>query len=747
MMCDRCIERLNSAFEFKRQCLKSAEKWNTYTKQLNEAQENKVFSQVYVSLSRNDVKQELVDEYVKFQNEESKKAKPTIRVKTAQQLYPPLPNIILTTNNTTSSNTFQNVFINLIPSTAIKYQPPNLAFVNKINTNNVKLPQPQLVRPQIKETNQNMFLNINNTLHKILPIVTTSKDLKPTAIQIPSITPLSPLSPILQKSVELGKDVVKSLTNSKSEELSVEIDPTCFESDEEGHLSEGNSNIAKDWEELISTNKIPSELSKINMKKSNIPVPALVKLADATPLHVPVGIRMTTNTNNVDPLTCTAQSIPTDNFLGIKPDFKITPEMEEQMIEFLNVDHFMAPKADGESLPNYTVRYFTCEQCGHVCETIKSLKYHIKQFHLGKFLHKCKFCWSEYPLKAQFDAHMQKHALEIAEEGFAKETITLADLSTQNESVLFPQINLYGSLNTNNPAVVEPPQPVEEIVEDNALKVRYKCDLCRKSFVNYQGLQHHKIKKHDTAPQVRKKYFIKGMKNAKCDICNREFSTQSYLQLHIKLHFRKNDYRLKVFNKEKYLEKLEEDLKDDDSEKAKEQQAISIDATPIDEFKSQLEFEDIDLFDIRESSLKSPESNVKSSEGSEQSPESLKIKINLRNINRNSTEKDETNSNEESAPYEDKALICPITGNLIPIETDMQVDEEEKCVNGNDNDNGNSDEPMEEEEKDDDMVPSDLEATPTISVDVNMECSVNKELASSKAELSEDDSAQGKRFN
>lgn len=42
------------------------------------------------------------------------------------------------------------------------------------------------------------------------------------------------------------------------------------------------------------------------------------------------------------------------------------------------------------------------------------------------------------------------------------------------------------------------------------------------------------------------------MKNAKCDICNREFSTQSYLQLHIKLHYRKSDYRLKVFEKAKY---------------------------------------------------------------------------------------------------------------------------------------------------------------------------------------------------
>lgn len=45
---------------------------------------------------------------------------------------------------------------------------------------------------------------------------------------------------------------------------------------------------------------------------------------------------------------------------------------------------------------------------------------------------------------------------------------------------------------------------------------------------------------------------MKGKKNAKCDICNREFSTQSYLQLHIKLHYRKSDYRLKVFEKAKY---------------------------------------------------------------------------------------------------------------------------------------------------------------------------------------------------
>lgn len=375
---------------------------------------------------------------------------------TQSNAYMMLPNQkyikIVVTPQTQSS--FQNVFLNVVPTTTISPISP--------------------ITVDSKDTNQNVFLNLNNTFQKFVPVSTSKAD-----------------------------DQI--ITEGKSEELSVEIDPTDFGLGDDGNsdTEEDTENGVNDWEDVISAMKIAS------------------------------------CSNGTTPNGKQTDSLKTyGNFVPILP--KQTPE---EKMDFSNSgEHFLSSRLYPSD--------FACESCQKQFSSRLALRHHIKDFHMGKYPFKCEYCSNEFLLRVEYEACIKYHKSE-------SDSLTLNDFKNESDPL---------ALETDQETKTEPTELV--------------CDICHRPFNSPSGLLRHKVRKHNQ--KSKKKYFIKGMKNAKCDICNREFSTQSYMQLHRKLHLRDDmGYKYKVFGKSRYFpeEKKENEQKSDnqnvtsnkESEKIKEE--------------------------------------------------------------------------------------------------------------------------------------------------------------------------------
>lgn len=284
--------------------------------------------------------------------------------------------ILVGGNTQNPTNTFQNVFLNLIPA------------INTVNSN----------ENTNKDTNENVFVTVNNGANMFVPIVPAPEGVKSDQIVF---------------------------NESKTEEVSVEIDPMCFTGMELlEETDEGDSTNNQDWDDIISSVKIePGEKKQSNGDK----------ISDEKVIY--------------------------DSFVPILPkcdDFGTSGQ------------HFLYSNTEN-------LGELTCETCLRNFSSLKHLKQHIREFHMGNIL-------------------------------------TLKDFKneqSQNEEL-------------------------EACLQSNGT---YKCNICKRLFSSATGLLRHKVRKHNQ--KNRKKYFIKGMKNARCDICNRAFSTNSYMQLHRKLHLRR----------------------------------------------------------------------------------------------------------------------------------------------------------------------------------------------------------------
>lgn len=361
--------------------------------------------------------------------------------------------LVNTQNQTGGANSFQNVFLNLIPTT---------------NLTNATTPTITDTTTKTKDTNQNVFLNINNTFQKFVPIAPNDGTKK-----------------------DLNKTVNQLLTESKTEELSVELDPLDFtldESEDRNELDEGQ----QDWDELISPSKIDSKRPENGVNGNK---PLLLK-------H-----------NNYVP---------------------ILPKQDEFSS---SGQHFLSPAFESSG------GEFACERCKKTFHSMVRLRNHIKLLHMEKMPFKCDVCSAEYFLRSDYENCLKRH-------GAPAQSLTLQDF----------------------------PSPAPDITDEELKPTEsgeYVCDICKRLFNSSTGLLRHKVRKHNQ--KNKKKYFIKGVKNARCDICNREFSTQSYMQLHRKLHLRDDiGYKYKVFGRSKYGAAK----KDEEPNKEGDKESEAIDVTP-----------------------------------------------------------------------------------------------------------------------------------------------------------------------
>ncbi|KAK9869384.1 hypothetical protein WA026_003141 [Henosepilachna vigintioctopunctata] len=218
LLCHPCIKRLNLAFSFKKQCVQSANVLRSYLELVKETQKKTESQNVSTSDSQSSPGAFMVLPNQKF-----------VKIVVGPQ----------------QQNSFQNVFLNLIP-TAGGINPPALA---PVSVNTVPPPAPSL-KDHLntnKDTNQNVFVNLNNTMQKFIPIAPSKLMVKSPSNNTPVINQL--------------------LTDTKTEELSVEIDPTIFGlgSDSDSSAQEEEVN---DWDEVITQSQINSkDVTKMNGDK------------------------------------------------------------------------------------------------------------------------------------------------------------------------------------------------------------------------------------------------------------------------------------------------------------------------------------------------------------------------------------------------------------------------------------------------------------------------------------------------
>lgn len=471
-MCHPCIKRLNIAYSFKKQCVQSAGVLKNYVELVKESQKK--------NESQSAVKSENV-------------------IPTTGGAYMLLPNQkyvkILVGSQNQGTNTFQNVFLNLIPATTL----------NSVS------PSDNLSTSKTKDTNQNVFLNLNNTFQKFIPLAS------------PVDSPKKPDPP-----KPSNVNVNQLLTESKSEELSVEIDPTVFGLEEEDDSNEEEEN--NDYDEVISQAKITLKDLKSNGEK-------VQNGKDDHKYYIPI--------------------LP-----------------KHQQDDFLTSgQHFLFSSSENTGA-------FICESCQKPFTSKKLLKVHIKDFHLGKMPFKCEYCYMEFATRSEYDFCIKTHKIDS---DALNKSLTLRDFAnTSNNSQ---------NLNVGN--LSQSDVEANVCVSENG---EYICDVCHRPFNSSTGLLRHKVRKHNQ--KNKKKYFIKGMKNAKCDICNREFSTQSYMQLHKKLHLRDDiGYKYKVFGKSKYgdseaLLKDEKDKEEKTEKKSKDEKESSDVKPDIDQNGERIKNED-----------------------------------------------------------------------------------------------------------------------------------------------------------
>ncbi|XP_068903346.1 zinc finger protein kipf-like [Tenebrio molitor] len=441
LLCHPCIKRLNIAYTFKRQCVQSATMLKSYVALIKDTK-NKGDSQ-----SKSD--------------------------SVSPNAYMMLPNqkyikIVMGPQN---QNTFQNVFLNVVPpqSTPVPAESKNS-----------------------KDSNQNVFLNINNTFQKYVPVGSNEP-------------------PISGKNLNVNQ----LLTESKSEELSIEVDPTDFDlgdggstDDDEGEMEDENG--INDWEDVISAMKIAA--------KSN-------------------GASLNGNSKG-DP----TKSGSYTNFVPILPK-----QSGDDKMDFINSgEHFLTSQL-------FPPVEFGCERCQTQFSSKILLRYHIKNFHMGKYPFKCDYCSNEFITRVEYEACMKYHKGETDP---VSTSLTLNDFKNTASAIEKGATSEHDATQQEQTDLI--------------------CDICHREFNSASGLLRHKVRKHNQ--KSKKKYFIKGMKNAKCDICNREFSTQSYMQLHRKLHLRDDiGYKYKVFGKNRYMKNSQEKVQpkkeqsDSDEDKGHEQ--------------------------------------------------------------------------------------------------------------------------------------------------------------------------------
>ncbi|GJQ83841.1 hypothetical protein Trydic_g5699 [Trypoxylus dichotomus] len=192
----------------------------------------------------------------------------------------------------------------------------------------------------------------------------------------------------------------------------------------------------------------------------------------------------------------TENDITLKNLLEASKPVELNCEVDPDLYD---VDHFLVPPVQ-VTTPN-----IECKICGYSYITYKQLRKHFNLVHDGNLPYSCSFCFASFLVEDQYDKHMKTH-VDIYDDGVAESSITLDDFVKPNQTNTTVQGNT---------------------AED------FECFKCSELFLSFESYSEHITDVHKL--RKPKRDFIKGMKKAMCPICNKDLSTQSYLNKHMRL--------------------------------------------------------------------------------------------------------------------------------------------------------------------------------------------------------------------
>lgn len=198
---------------------------------------------------------------------------------------------------------------------------------------------------------------------------------------------------------------------------------------------------------------------------------------------------------------------PTENdailkqLLESKKPEELSCDIDPNLYSF---EHFLVAPTTQIKTPN-----IECKQCGVSYVTIKLLRKHFDDVHGGNLPYMCTFCFSKFLFKDHYDKHMHNH-LDSFGENLAESTVTLKSIAKNS------QARMHGNI-------------IDE----------HKCEKCSHVFYSEESLCNHLKVIHGIDQ-------IDSVKLVTCKQCKREFSTETHLEQHMKVHQRRNKEVKKV---------------------------------------------------------------------------------------------------------------------------------------------------------------------------------------------------------
>ncbi|KAK9870265.1 hypothetical protein WA026_006353 [Henosepilachna vigintioctopunctata] len=181
----------------------------------------------------------------------------------------------------------------------------------------------------------------------------------------------------------------------------------------------------------------------------------------------------------------------------------------------------------GKHLDTHTSGPRVCDLCGITCKNVESLRGHIFYMHRQTAdQYKCDQCDKSFRMKYKLDLHKKKehigirgHICSTCKKGF----FTLRDM---NHHIKMTHLKLRPHVCPHCERGFSSKYALKTHVRQHTNETPYKCYICAEGFRQNISLRTHLKSKHN----------ILEVKKYPCECCEKAFSTEHALKVHLRLH-------------------------------------------------------------------------------------------------------------------------------------------------------------------------------------------------------------------
>ena len=195
---------------------------------------------------------------------------------------------------------------------------------------------------------------------------------------------------------------------------------------------------------------------------------------------------------------------------------------------------FLLQKYLKRHMAKHGEKNFICEKCGNRFETLYVLKLH-QETHSETRPYICKICGSSYKRYRNLFSHRQQvHGIYAV--GSRKANKSLRSLNKKKKSILgsFPCDTCKKIFSTRTKLTIH--------MRAHTGECPFRCETCGNSYSYSSSLYVHQKVVHEGKERVKKKTFV-------CSVCNKVFSTKSYLNIHSRVHTGEKPYLCAICNR------------------------------------------------------------------------------------------------------------------------------------------------------------------------------------------------------